>query len=95
MPEYLSALDSEMKERAVYLEGESLETIYFGGGTPSLISGSRTSKDICEIYENFRLAPDCEITIEANPDDLSSYYLQELHQFNPGKPVKCGNTIFQ
>ncbi len=46
MPEFLSALESEMTERAAYLDGESLETIYFGGGTPSLIPVDCTSKDI-------------------------------------------------
>jgi len=37
LPEYLSALGREMAERAAYLEGSNLDTIYFGGGTPSLI----------------------------------------------------------
>ena len=94
MPDYLFALVSEMTERAAYLEGESLETIYFGGGTPSLIPVAGLQKLFEKIYENFRLAPDCEITIEANPDDLSSTYLQDLHRSTPVNRLSVGIQSF-
>jgi oxygen-independent coproporphyrinogen-3 oxidase len=94
VPDYLSALDSEMTERAAYLEGESLETIYFGGGTPSLIPVAGLQKIFERIYKNFRLAPDCEITIEANPDDLSSTYLQVLRRSTPVNRLSVGIQSF-
>ncbi len=94
MPDYLFALESEMTERAAYLEGESLETIYFGGGTPSLIPVARLKKLFEKIYENFRIAPDCEITIEANPDDLSSTYLQVLRKSTPVNRLSVGIQSF-
>jgi oxygen-independent coproporphyrinogen-3 oxidase len=94
MPDYLIALDREMSERAAYLEGEILETIYFGGGTPSLIPVAGLQKIFERIYENFRLAPDCEITIEANPDDLSSTYLQILRSSTPANRLSIGVQSF-
>ncbi len=53
-----------------YLNGESINTIYFGGGTPSLLSGSEITRLIETIHSLFNVRPDAEITLEANPDDL-------------------------
>jgi oxygen-independent coproporphyrinogen III oxidase len=94
MPDFLSVLDIEMQERASYLEGESLETIYFGGGTPSLIPVAGFQKIFKRIYENFRLLPDCEITIEANPDDLSGIYLHDLRMSTPVNRLSVGIQSF-
>jgi oxygen-independent coproporphyrinogen-3 oxidase len=94
LPEYLSALDSEMKERASYLEGDILETIYFGGGTPSLIPVAEMEKMFDRFSGNFKLASDCEITIEANPDDLTSTYLQDLRRNTPVNRLSVGIQSF-
>jgi oxygen-independent coproporphyrinogen III oxidase len=94
MPEYLSALECEMTERAAYLEGESLETIYFGGGTPSLIPVNGFQKIFDRINENFKLATGCEITIEANPDDLSIAFLQDLQGSTPVNRLSVGIQSF-
>jgi oxygen-independent coproporphyrinogen-3 oxidase len=94
MPDYLSALHIEMAERAAYLGGESLETIYIGGGTPSLIPLAGLQKIFERIYENFRLAPDCEITIEANPDDLSNTYLRDMRGLTPVNRLSVGIQSF-
>jgi oxygen-independent coproporphyrinogen III oxidase len=94
MPDFLSALDIEMQERASYLDGESLETIYFGGGTPSLIPLAGLQKIFERIYQNYRVLPDCEITIEANPDDLSSFYLQDLRFSTPVNRLSVGIQSF-
>jgi oxygen-independent coproporphyrinogen III oxidase len=94
MPDYLFALETELEERASYLEGESLETIYFGGGTPSLIPMGGLQKIFEKITEKFSLAPGCEITIEANPDDLSSSYLHELHHSSPVNRLSVGIQSF-
>jgi oxygen-independent coproporphyrinogen III oxidase len=94
MPDFLSALHTEMKDRASYLEEESLETIYFGGGTPSLIPVDGFQKIFESIYANFRVAPECEITIEANPDDLSSAYLNSLAGSTPVNRLSIGIQSF-
>jgi oxygen-independent coproporphyrinogen-3 oxidase len=83
-----------MKERASYIEGENLETIYFGGGTPSLLPVAGLAKIFDRIYENFRVAPDCEITMEANPDDLSRGYLQVLRSSTPVNRLSVGIQSF-
>ena len=75
---YVTALIQEMALRAPYLSGEPIETIYFGGGTPSQLSASdfRTLFEV--IQKHFTLMPEMEITLEANPDDLSASYIQCL-----------------
>ena len=60
--EYLAALNTEMADNASYLDGDVLETIYIGGGTPSLIRVTELEELFIHISENFNLAPDCEIT---------------------------------
>jgi oxygen-independent coproporphyrinogen-3 oxidase len=74
-------IDSMLKElqlRADYLNGQSLETIYFGGGTPSLLDERELSQLFNEVYRLFDVNEDAEITLEANPDDLSKNKLEIL-----------------
>ncbi len=69
---------NELVLRKQYIGNEIVETIYFGGGTPSVLAAIQV-KDILEvIYANFNVVPDCEITLEANPEDLAEPYLSEL-----------------
>ena len=51
---------------------ETIETIYFGGGTPSLLSIVELKLIIETIYKNYEVSANSEITLEANPDDLSN-----------------------
>lgn len=76
--EYVSAICNEIKLRRDYLKGEGVETIYFGGGTPSLLSIQDYIRIFDVIYSNFTVSKDVEVTLEANPDDLSSKYLNDL-----------------
>lgn len=94
MPDYLSALYREMSERASYLEGEILETVYFGGGTPSLIPVAEMVKIFDRISSLFKISSDCEITIETNPDDLGSIYLRDLHGSTPVNRLSVGIQSF-
>jgi len=55
-----------------------IETIYFGGGTPSVLSNEEINFLISEVYKNYRVVEDPEITLEANPDDLSAERILEL-----------------
>jgi putative oxygen-independent coproporphyrinogen III oxidase len=74
----LSAIKDETRARRNYLDGEEVETIYFGGGTPSLLSADEINHLLYTVIENFEVADDVEITLEANPDDLSLNKLIEL-----------------
>jgi len=59
-------------------EFSGVETIYFGGGTPSVLSNEEIKFLIAEVYKNYKVAENPEITLEANPDDLSSERILEL-----------------
>ncbi|MHC0444048.1 radical SAM family heme chaperone HemW [Flavobacterium sp. 3-218] len=56
----------------------AVETIYFGGGTPSVLSNEEINFLISEVYKNYKIAENPEITLEANPDDLSAERILEL-----------------
>ncbi|WP_299435900.1 radical SAM family heme chaperone HemW [uncultured Aquimarina sp.] len=73
------ALCNEIKLRRPEIDDyEVIETIYFGGGTPSLLSTSALKFIIDTIYENYLVSDDVEITIEANPDDLTKEKIESL-----------------
>ncbi|WP_276378869.1 radical SAM family heme chaperone HemW [Flavobacterium sp. H4147] len=55
-----------------------IETIYFGGGTPSVLSNEEINFLISEVYKNYKVIENPEITLEANPDDLSAERILEL-----------------
>jgi oxygen-independent coproporphyrinogen-3 oxidase len=57
---------------------ESIETIYFGGGTPSILSIADLKFLIDEVYRNFKVVENPEITVEANPDDLNLETIRQL-----------------
>jgi oxygen-independent coproporphyrinogen III oxidase len=76
--EMILALANEIVMRKNEFENEVLETIYFGGGTPSRLQISEIRFLISEVYKNYIVAENPEITLEANPDDLSEDYLIEL-----------------
>jgi oxygen-independent coproporphyrinogen-3 oxidase len=70
------ALAREIELEREYLGGESIETIYFGGGTPSLLPIADCRLLLATIHKNFRVAANAEITLEANPDDITTEKLQ-------------------
>jgi oxygen-independent coproporphyrinogen-3 oxidase len=75
----LEALALEIAGRKDYIGSEAVETIYFGGGTPSLLSEKELETILSTIYKHYSIAEDkIEITLEANPDDLSLSKLKEL-----------------
>lgn len=63
-----------------YLQSSQIQTIYFGGGTPSLLSTHELSLLLNAIHKNYTVLPEAEITLEANPDDLSKPILTTLSQ---------------
>jgi len=60
------------------LNNEVIETIYFGGGTPSILDLNDFEKILNSIFKNYKIGTDPEITLEANPDDLSKEKLKNL-----------------
>lgn len=76
--EFLEALKQEIVSRKDYLHGERVETVYFGGGTPSILMIDEIESIIAALYDHFEIDPKAEITLEANPDTLSLEYLKGL-----------------
>jgi len=74
----LNALRTEIILRKNYLNNEKIETIYFGGGTPSLMNADELQVLIGQITDLFEVSATAEITIEANPDDLNPQYVREI-----------------
>ena len=92
---YLEALHSELRERASELpQGSSLTNIYFGGGTPSLLSIEELG-GICSVIEQcYAIDAAAEITLEANPDDITADYAEGLKAL-PINRVSMGVQSFQ
>lgn len=74
----VGAFMRELELQKSYLGEEPVETVYFGGGTPSLLSVAEIETLLQAIARNFTLVPSGEITLEANPDDLYAEKLQAL-----------------
>tara|TARA_R110001583_G_scaffold71180_1_gene200820 strand:+ start:28181 stop:29320 length:1140 start_codon:yes stop_codon:yes gene_type:complete len=76
--ELLNAIKKELILRKGENNLEIVETIYFGGGTPSLLTIEELQLLIDTVYENYKVVNNAEITLEANPDDLSLQKIKEL-----------------
>jgi len=75
---FIEALKNEAKIRKNYLNNETVETIYFGGGTPSVLTAAELADILQVINHEFKVSSGAEITLEANPDDLTPAYLAAL-----------------
>ena len=76
--DYLQALADHIKESGRLTPEHVVDTIYFGGGTPSFFGAENLEKILDEIQRRFRLDPDPEITLEANPDSVTKASLKKL-----------------
>ncbi|RXF67487.1 radical SAM family heme chaperone HemW [Arcticibacter tournemirensis] len=76
--ELLLSMHRELELQKGYLEGHVIETIYFGGGTPSVLNASEIQKLIEHVTDTHTVLPNAEITMEANPDDLSAAHVGAL-----------------
>jgi len=74
----VNAICKEIAMRQNYLQDKNLQTIYFGGGTPSLLNQKQLLQIFETIEKHFTIQANAEITLEANPDDLSEEKLAEL-----------------
>ena len=74
----IAALKKEISLRKNELESSNLKSLYFGGGTPSILKVDELQSIIDEVLKHFSFDPNIEITLEANPDDLDKNFLQNL-----------------
>lgn len=78
---FLNALNKEIETQKEYLpnnDSETINTIYLGGGTPSLLSHKEVMNIFDSLHQHYAISDDAEITLEANPDDLTTNKLKEL-----------------
>ena len=76
--EYWTALFQEMELRKNFLSDNQYDTLYIGGGTPSLCTPAELERLLEKIHQNFKIKEDAECTIEANPEQLTPDYLSAL-----------------
>jgi oxygen-independent coproporphyrinogen-3 oxidase len=74
----MKAIQKEICSRKKFLGGEPIDTIYLGGGTPSLLSSDQLNSLFHMIRDNYDIRSDPEITLEGNPEDLEPQYLEDL-----------------
>ena len=91
---YVRALCRELEMRRDYVEGEEIETIYLGGGTPSQLTEEELKAIFSSIYHIYKVKTNAEITLEANPDDLTPEYVAMLRQL-PVNRISMGIQTFQ
>lgn len=74
----LAAFRNEIRLRHQELQDRQLSSLYFGGGTPSLLSVREIGMLVEEVQRYFDFKKEIEITLEANPDDLTDSFLKEI-----------------
>ncbi len=90
---YIDALCKEILIRRSYLQGDEIQTIYLGGGTPSLLTATQLKKLFDTIYNIYTVASEAEITFEANPNDLTPSYIEALRHL-PINRISIGVQTF-
>ena len=90
----IDTISREIDLRMNYLGNEVVDTIYFGGGTPSVLSVEEISFLLSRIHSSYNIAGNPEITIEANPDDLTEDYLYSLIEKTPVNRLSIGIQSF-
>ena len=78
MDAYCAALTRHLEEVAPRCSGMTVDTVYFGGGTPSYLGASRLTSLLKTVKKRYRLAPDAEITVECNPDSVKRRDLRNM-----------------
>jgi putative oxygen-independent coproporphyrinogen III oxidase len=91
---FIDVLKKEIISRKDYLEDQEVSTIYFGGGTPSMLTINDISVIINLLYSTFNVSDIAEITFEANPDDISKEKLYDLKKYTPINRFSMGIQSF-
>jgi len=89
----VNAIVHEIELRADYLKGEPIQTIYFGGGTPSLLTAKQFQRIFDSLYSLFEVNAEVEITFEANPDDLTPAFFESIKHL-PFNRISIGIQSF-
>lgn len=76
---YVSALLSEIGHYSTKLTGKTVSTVFFGGGTPTILPAASLDKLLNNVKNHFNLSSDCEITVEANPATVKQETLEQIH----------------
>jgi len=76
----IASIIKEIEMQQHYLDSNTIDTIYFGGGTPSVLSIQEIGSILQKISGLFNISNTAEITLEANPDDITPQYLEELRK---------------
>ena len=82
MDSVIEAMHSELEEQSKYLNDKQIRTIYFGGGTPSLLPPRELQHLVDRAAKLYDCSGVCEVTAEANPDDITAEYVKELRHTN-------------
>ncbi len=90
----IDAIMRELSLRRDYLDSQKIDTIYIGGGTPSLLNQKQLSSVFEKLFNEYDISANAEITLEANPDDLSLDYLQSLKKNTPINRLSIGIQSF-
>ena len=93
--EMVAAIVRELDLRRDYLDAADISSIYFGGGTPSLLTLSDLERIFEKIHRIHKVLPDAEITLEANPDDLDADKLRDLRRHTPVNRLSIGIQSFR
>lgn len=89
----IAAIKKEIFLRKDELESKSLKSLYFGGGTPSILKVDELQSIVDEVLKYFSFDPNIEITLEANPDDLDKNFLKDLSH-SPFNRLSIGTQSF-
>lgn len=91
--EMIRAMKTDIRLRKDELQNKNLKSLYFGGGTPSILSADEINSLIDEVLKYFSFDSDIEVTLEANPDDLDKNFLKQLAQ-SPVNRLSIGTQSF-
>jgi oxygen-independent coproporphyrinogen-3 oxidase len=94
IPDVINAMVDEIFIRKDYLQDKNIDTIYFGGGTPSVLKPDYFDIIFNAIYSTYHVNSNAEITFEANPDDLTVNFFSEISQF-PFNRISIGIQSFR
>ena len=92
--ELVEAIANELHLQQNYLNKQTINSIYLGGGTPSVLNINELNIIFDKIYQIHNVSPQAEITLEANPDDLNGEFLQNLKKYTPVNRLSIGIQSF-
>ena len=92
--EIIAAIEKELINEKNYLDGELINTIYFGGGTPSLLDSKSIESILQTIHNNFDLSNNIECTLEANPEDISISKIDDWYELGVNR-ISLGVQSFR